>query len=142
MSNFRVQHRCQALNSSPVPYKLQIGTNPRKVLAVEPIPKWVAPLAVESKDRFVKCWPAPRWCSSPREWEGYRNRCCSGDCQNCQGYGFLTVGIVPFRLPSKERRSGQANRASIRCERAAIRIGHLNDRLREIYGNLPTVRPW
>ncbi len=129
----------QALNSSPVPYKLQIGTNLTEGLGCGANPDVGRAAAVESKDQIREMLAGTKMVFVTAGMGGGTGTGAAPVIAKiAKDMDILTVGIVtvPFAFEGKKK-SGQAQlgiealRAS--CDTVLV---ILNDKLREIYGNL------
>jgi cell division protein FtsZ len=129
----------QALNSSPVPYKLQIGTNLTEGLGCGANPEVGRAAAIESKDQIREMLAGTKMVFVTAGMGGGTGTGAAPVIAKiAKDMDILTVGIVtvPFAFEGKKK-SGQAQggiealRAS--CDTVLI---ILNDKLREIYGNL------
>ena len=129
----------QALQSSPVPNKIQLGVNLTEGLGAGAKPEVGHQAALESIEKLRKClMQILKWfyyCGYGR-WNRYR--CCSSYCSVGKRKRVLTVGIVtiPFQFEGKVR----IEQAMQGVERLRKQVDSLivinNNKLREIYGNL------
>jgi cell division protein FtsZ len=129
----------QALNSSPIPYKLQIGTNLTEGLGCGANPEVGRAAAVESKDQIREMLAGTKMVFVTAGMGGGTGTGAAPVIAKiARDMDILTVGIVtvPFSFEGKKK-SAQAQlgiealRAS--CDTVLV---ILNDKLREIYGNL------
>lgn len=129
----------QALNSSPIPYKLQIGTNLTEGLGCGANPEVGRAAAVESKDQIREMLAGTKMVFVTAGMGGGTGTGAAPVIAKiAKDMDILTVGIVtvPFSFEGKKK-SAQAQlgiealRAS--CDTVLV---ILNDKLREIYGNL------
>jgi cell division protein FtsZ len=130
----------QALNSSPVPYKLQIGTNLTEGLGCGANPEVGRAAAVESKDQIREMLAGTKMVFVTAGMGGGTGTGAAPVIAKiAKDMDILTVGIVtvPFAFEGKKK-TGQAE-TGIEALRASCDtvLVILNDRLREIYGNLP-----
>jgi len=130
----------QALNSSPVPYKLQIGTNLTEGLGCGANPEVGRAAAVESKDQIREMLAGTKMVFVTAGMGGGTGTGAAPVIAKiAKDMDILTVGIVtvPFAFEGKKK-SGQAEVGidSLRASCDTVLV-ILNDRLREIYGNLP-----
>src|SRR6185295_5928469 len=129
----------QALNSSPVPYKLQIGTNLTEGLGCGANPEVGRAAAVESKDQIREMLAGTKMVFVTAGMGGGTGTGAAPVIAKiAKDMDILTVGIVtvPFAFEGKKK-SAQAELGieSLRecCDTVLV---ILNDKLREIYGNL------
>lgn len=129
----------QALNSSPVPYKLQLGVNLTEGLGCGANPEVGKAAAMESKDHIREMLAGTKMVFVTAGMGGGTGTGAAPVIAKiAKDMDILTVGIVtvPFAFEGKKK-LGQAElgietfRAS--CDTVLI---ILNDKLREIYGNL------
>ncbi len=129
----------QALNSSPVPYKLQIGTNLTEGLGCGANPEIGHAAAVESKEQIREMLAGTKMVFVTAGMGGGTGTGAAPVIAKiAKEMDILTVGIVtvPFSFEGKKKSTA----AQIGIE--ALRISCdtvlviLNDKLREIYGNL------
>lgn len=129
----------QALNSSPVPYKLQLGVNLTEGLGCGANPEVGKAAAMESKDQIREMLAGTKMVFVTAGMGGGTGTGAAPVIAKiAKDMDILTVGIVtvPFAFEGKKK-LGQAElgietfRAS--CDTVLI---ILNDKLREIYGNL------
>jgi len=129
----------QALNSSPVPYKLQIGTNLTEGLGCGANPEVGRAAAVESKDQIREMLAGTKMVFVTAGMGGGTGTGAAPVIAKiAKDMDILTVGIVtvPFSFEGKKKSTQaqlgiEALRAS--CDTVLV---ILNDKLREIYGNL------
>lgn len=129
----------QALNSSPVPYKLQIGTNLTEGLGCGANPEVGRAAALESKDQIREMLVGTKMVFVTAGMGGGTGTGAAPVLAKiAKDMDILTVGIVtvPFLFEGKKKLSQaqigvEALRAS--CDTVLV---ILNDKLREIYGNL------
>jgi cell division protein FtsZ len=129
----------QALNSSPVPYKLQIGTNLTEGLGCGANPEVGRAAAVESKDQIREMLAGTKMVFVTAGMGGGTGTGAAPVIAKiAKEMDILTVGIVtvPFSFEGKKKSQQAQNgidalRAS--CDTVLV---ILNDKLREIYGNL------
>jgi cell division protein FtsZ len=129
----------QALNSSPVPYKLQIGTNLTEGLGCGANPEVGRAAAVESKDQIREMLTGTKMVFVTAGMGGGTGTGAAPVIAKiAKDMDILTVGIVtvPFSFEGKKKLTQastgiEALRAS--CDTVLV---ILNDKLREIYGNL------
>ena len=129
----------QALNSSPVPYKLQIGTNLTEGLGCGANPEVGRAAAVESKDQIREMLAGTKMVFVTAGMGGGTGTGAAPVLAKiAKDMDILTVGIVtvPFAFEGKKKLT-QAH-AGIEALRASCDtvLVILNDKLREIYGNL------
>lgn len=129
----------QALNSSPVPYKLQIGTNLTEGLGCGANPEVGRAAALESKDQIREMLAGTKMVFVTAGMGGGTGTGAAPVLAKiAKDMDILTVGIVtiPFAFEGKKKLTQahigiDALRAS--CDTVLV---ILNDKLREIYGNL------
>ena len=129
----------QALNSSPVPYKLQIGTNLTEGLGCGANPEVGRAAAVESKEQIREMLAGTKMVFVTAGMGGGTGTGAAPVIAKiAMDMDILTVGIVtvPFSFEGKKKSSAaqigiEALRSS--CDTVLV---ILNDKLREIYGNL------
>lgn len=129
----------QALNSSPVPYKLQIGANLTEGLGCGANPEVGRAAALESKDQIREMLNGTKMVFVTAGMGGGTGTGAAPVLAKiAKDMDILTVGIVtvPFVFEGKKKAAQaqlgiEALRAS--CDTVLI---ILNDKLREIYGNL------
>lgn len=129
----------QALNSSPVPYKLQIGTNLTEGLGCGANPEVGRAAALESKDHIREMLAGTKMVFVTAGMGGGTGTGAAPVLAKiAKDMDILTVGIVtvPFGFEGKKKLTQahigiDALRAS--CDTVLV---ILNDKLREIYGNL------
>ena len=129
----------QALNSSPVPYKLQIGTNLTEGLGCGANPEVGRAAALESKDQIREMLAGTKMVFVTAGMGGGTGTGAAPVLAKiAKDMDILTVGIVtvPFGFEGKKKLTQahigiDALRAS--CDTVLV---ILNDKLREIYGNL------
>lgn len=129
----------QALNTSPVPYKLQIGANLTEGLGCGANPDVGRAAAIESKDQIREMLAGTKMVFVTAGMGGGTGTGAAPVIAKiAKDMDILTVGIVtvPFGFEGKKKsgvaESGiEALRAS--CDTVLV---ILNDKLREIYGNL------
>lgn len=129
----------QALNSSPIPYKLQIGANLTEGLGCGANPEVGRAAAVESKDQIREMLAGTKMVFVTAGMGGGTGTGAAPVLAKiAKDMDILTVGIVtvPFQFEGKKKLAQaqlgiEALRAS--CDTVLI---ILNDKLREIYGNL------
>lgn len=129
----------QALNSSPVPYKLQLGVNLTEGLGCGANPEVGRAAAIESKEQIRDMLMGTKMIFVTAGMGGGTGTGAAPVIAKiAKDMDILTVGIVtvPFSFEGKKK-TGQAQlgiealRAS--CDTVLV---ILNDKLREIYGNL------
>lgn len=130
----------QALNSSPVPYKLQIGTNLTEGLGCGANPEVGRAAAIESKDQIREMLAGTKMVFVTAGMGGGTGTGAAPVIAKiAKDMDILTVGIVtvPFAFEGRKK-TGQAE-SGIEALRASCDtvLVILNDKLREIYGNLP-----
>ncbi len=129
----------QALNSSPVPYKLQLGANLTEGLGCGANPEVGRAAAMESKDQIREMLSGTKMVFVTAGMGGGTGTGAAPVIAKiAKDMDILTVGIVtvPFVFEGKKKLSQaelgiEALRAS--CDTVLV---ILNDKLREIYGNL------
>lgn len=130
----------QALNNSPVPTKLQIGVDLTEGLGCGANPKVGKGAAIESKEQIREFLEGTKMIFITAGMGGGTGTGAAPVIAKiAKSMGILTVGIVtePFQFEGKKKLD-QAN-AGIAALRASCdtMIVILNERLREIYGDLP-----
>ncbi|HEY3430519.1 MAG TPA: cell division protein FtsZ [Cyclobacteriaceae bacterium] len=130
----------QALNASPVPTKLQIGVDLTEGLGCGANPKVGKGAAIESKEQIREFLEGTKMVFITAGMGGGTGTGAAPVIAKiAKSMGILTVGIVtePFAFEGKKKYA-QAN-AGIQSLRHSCDtvIVILNDKLREIYGNLP-----
>jgi cell division protein FtsZ len=130
----------QALNNSPVPTKLQIGVDLTEGLGCGANPKVGKGAAIESKEQIREFFEGTKMVFITAGMGGGTGTGAAPVIAKiAKSMGILTVGIVtePFQFEGKKKLD-QAN-AGIAALRANCdtMIVILNERLREIYGDLP-----
>lgn len=130
----------QALNASPVPTKLQIGVDLTEGLGCGANPKVGKGAAIESKEQIRDFLEGTKMVFITAGMGGGTGTGAAPVIAKiAKSMGILTVGIVtePFQFEGKKKLA-QAN-AGIKSLRHSCDtvIVILNDKLREIYGNLP-----
>lgn len=130
----------QALNNSPVPTKLQIGLDLTEGLGCGANPKVGKGAAIESKEQIREFLEGTKMVFITAGMGGGTGTGAAPVIAKiAKSMGILTVGIVtePFQFEGKKKLA-QAN-AGIKSLRHSCDtvIVILNDKLREIYGNLP-----
>jgi len=130
----------QALNSSPVPYKLQIGTNLTEGLGCGANPEVGRNAAIESKEMIREMLD-----------DGTRMVFITAGMGGGTGTGaapviakiakdmdILTVGIItmPFQWEGKKKFQQAMHGVEILRQNCDTVLVILNDKLREVYGNL------
>ncbi len=129
----------QALNSSPIPYKLQIGANLTEGLGCGANPEVGRAAALESKDQIREMLNGTKMVFVTAGMGGGTGTGAAPVLAKiAKDMDILTVGIVtvPFVFEGKKKTAQaqlgiEALRAS--CDTVLV---ILNDKLREIYGNL------
>jgi cell division protein FtsZ len=130
----------QALNSSPVPTKLQIGIDLTEGLGCGANPKVGKGAAIESKEHIKEFLQGTKMLFVTAGMGGGTGTGAAPVIARiAKSMGILTVGIVtaPFAFEGKKKSAqAEAGIASLRnsCDTVLV---ILNDKLREIYGNLP-----
>lgn len=130
----------QALNSSPVPYKLQLGVSLTEGLGCGANPEVGRAAAMESKEQIREMLAGTKMVFVTAGMGGGTGTGAAPVIAKiAKDMDILTVGIVtvPFVFEGKKKLSQaelgiEALRAS--CDTVLV---ILNDKLREIYGNLP-----
>jgi cell division protein FtsZ len=130
----------QALNSSPVPYKLQLGVSLTEGLGCGANPEVGRAAAMESKEQIREVLAGTKMVFVTAGMGGGTGTGAAPVIAKiAKDMDILTVGIVtvPFVFEGKKKLSQaelgiEALRAS--CDTVLV---ILNDKLREIYGNLP-----
>jgi cell division protein FtsZ len=130
----------QALNSSPVPTKLQIGAELTEGLGCGANPKVGKGAALESKEQIREFLDGTKMLFVTAGMGGGTGTGAAPVIAKiAKTMGILTVGIVtePFAFEGKKKREQaylgiQSLRSS--CDTVLVIV---NDKLREIYGNLP-----
>lgn len=130
----------QALNSSPVPYKLQLGVNLTEGLGCGANPEVGRAAALESKDQIREMLAGTKMVFVTAGMGGGTGTGAAPVIAKiAKDMDILTVGIVtvPFSFEGKKKFTQaevgiEAFRAS--CDTVLV---ILNDKLREIYGDLP-----
>ena len=129
----------QALNSSPIPYKLQIGTNLTEGLGCGANPEVGRAAAVESKDQIREMLAGTKMVFVTAGMGGGTGTGAAPVIAKiAKDMDILTVGIVtvPFSFEGKKKSSqAQLGIESLRASCDTVLV-ILNDKLREIYGNL------
>lgn len=130
----------QALNNSPVPTKLQIGVDLTEGLGCGANPKVGKGAAIESKEQIREFLEGTKMVFITAGMGGGTGTGAAPVIAKiAKSMGILTVGIVtePFQFEGKKKLD-QANSgiASLRSNCDTM-IVILNERLREIYGDLP-----
>jgi cell division protein FtsZ len=129
----------QALNSSPVPYKLQIGTNLTEGLGCGANPEVGRAAAVESKDQIREMLSGTKMVFVTAGMGGGTGTGAAPVIAKiAKDMDILTVGIVtvPFSFEGKKKTAqAQAGIDALRASCDTVLV-ILNDKLREIYGNL------
>jgi cell division protein FtsZ len=129
----------QALNSSPVPHKLQLGVNLTEGLGCGANPEVGRAAALESKDQIREMLSGTKMVFVTAGMGGGTGTGAAPVIAKiAKDMDILTVGIVtvPFSFEGKKK-TGQAQ-AGIEALRSSCDtvLVILNDKLREIYGNL------
>ncbi len=129
----------QALNSSPVPYKLQLGVNLTEGLGCGANPEVGRAAALESKDQIREMLAGTKMVFVTAGMGGGTGTGAAPVIAKiAKDMDILTVGIVtvPFSFEGKKK-LGQAELGieSFRSSCDTVLV-ILNDKLREIYGNL------
>ncbi len=130
----------QALNSSPVPYKLQIGTNLTEGLGCGANPDVGRAAAVESKDQIREMLAGTKMVFVTAGMGGGTGTGAAPVIAKiAKDMDILTVGIVTLPFAFEGKKKGTAAETGIEALRSSCDtvIVILNDKLREIYGNLP-----
>jgi cell division protein FtsZ len=129
----------QALNSSPVPYKLQIGTNLTEGLGCGANPEVGRAAAVESKDQSREMLAGTKMVFVTAGMGGGTGTGAAPVIAKiAKDMDILTVGIVtvPFSFEGKKKTgAAQIGIEALRLSCDTVLV-ILNDKLREIYGNL------
>ncbi|MEQ9591791.1 MAG: cell division protein FtsZ [Cyclobacteriaceae bacterium] len=129
----------QALNSSPVPYKLQIGTNLTEGLGCGANPEVGRAAALESKDQIREMLAGTKMVFVTAGMGGGTGTGAAPVLAKiAKDMDILTVGIVtvPFMFEGKKKLAqAQAGVEALRASCDTMLV-ILNDQLREIYGNL------
>ncbi len=129
----------QALNSSPVPYKLQIGTNLTEGLGCGANPEVGRAAAVESKDQIREMLAGTKMVFVTAGMGGGTGTGAAPVLAKiAKDMDILTVGIVtvPFAFEGKKKLlQAHAGIDALRASCDTVLV-ILNDKLREIYGNL------
>jgi cell division protein FtsZ len=129
----------QALNSSPIPYKLQIGANLTEGLGCGANPEVGRAAAVESKDQIREMLAGTKMVFVTAGMGGGTGTGAAPVLAKiAKDMDILTVGIVtvPFQFEGKKKLAqAQIGIESLRASCDTVLI-ILNDKLREIYGNL------
>src|ERR1043165_4065364 len=129
----------QALNSSPVPYKLQLGVALTEGLGCGANPEVGRAAALESKDQIREMLAGTKMIFVTAGMGGGTGTGAAPVIAKiAKDMDILTVGIVtaPFSFEGKKKASqGEAGIEALRqsCDTVLV---ILNDKLREIYGNL------
>jgi cell division protein FtsZ len=135
----------QALNSSPVPNKLQLGVNLTEGLGCGANPEVGRAAAIESKEQVREMLAGTKMIFVTAGMGGGTGTGAAPVIAKiAKDMDILTVGIVtvPFAFEGKKKQSQaqlgiEAMRAS--CDTVLV---ILNDKLREIYGNLGVGQAW
>src|SRR5258708_16694456 len=129
----------QALNSSPVPYKLQIGTNLTEGLGCGANPEVGRAAAVESKDQIREMLAGTKMVFVTAGMGGGTGTGAAPVIAKIdKDMDILTEGIVtvPFSFEGKKKTgAAQVGIEALRVSCDTVLV-ILNDKLREIYGNL------
>lgn len=129
----------QALNSSPIPYKLQIGANLTEGLGCGANPEVGRAAAVESKDQIREMLAGTKMVFVTAGMGGGTGTGAAPVLAKiAKDMDILTVGIVtvPFQFEGKKKLAqAQIGIESLRSSCDTVLV-ILNDKLREIYGNL------
>ncbi len=129
----------QALNSSPVPYKLQIGTNLTEGLGCGANPEVGRAAALESKDQIREMLAGTKMVFVTAGMGGGTGTGAAPVIAKiAKDMDILTVGIVtvPFSFEGKKKTAqAQLGIDTLRASCDTVLV-ILNDKLREIYGNL------
>ena len=129
----------QALNCSPVPYKLQIGTNLTEGLGCGANPEVGRAAAVESKDQIREMLADTKMVFVTAGMGGGTGTGAAPVIAKiAKDMDILTVGIVtvPFSFEGKKKlAAAQIGIEALRVSCDTVLV-ILNDKLREIYGNL------
>ncbi len=130
----------QALNSSPVPYKLQIGTNLTEGLGCGANPDVGRAAAIESREQIREMLSGTKMVFVTAGMGGGTGTGAAPILAKiAKEMDILTVGIVtvPFGWEGKKKFSqAQIGIDELRANCDTV-LMILNDKLREIYGNLP-----
>ena len=129
----------QALNSSPVPYKLQIGTNLTEGLGCGANPEVGRAAAVESKDQIREMLAGTKMVFVTAGMGGGTGTGAAPVIPKiAKDMDILTVGIVTVPFSFEGKKKAQQAQQGIDALRASCDtvLVILNDKLREIYGNL------
>ncbi|NJN41560.1 MAG: cell division protein FtsZ [Flammeovirgaceae bacterium] len=129
----------QALNSSPVPNKLQIGIDLTEGLGCGANPRVGRAAAIESKEQITECLESTKMVFITAGMGGGTGTGAAPVIAKiAKGLGILTVGIVtvPFAFEGKKKyglaeKGVRAMRRS--CDTVLVIV---NDKLRAMYGNL------
>jgi cell division protein FtsZ len=130
----------QALNASPVPTKLQIGADLTEGLGCGANPKIGKGAALESKELIKEFLQGTKMLFVTAGMGGGTGTGAAPVIAKiAKSMGILTVGIVtiPFAFEGKKKQlQAEAGIKSLRhsCDTVLVIV---NDKLREIYGNLP-----
>ncbi|MDL5048781.1 cell division protein FtsZ [Oscillatoria amoena NRMC-F 0135] len=130
----------QALNASPVPTKLQIGADLTEGLGCGANPKIGKGAALESKELIKEFLQGTKMLFVTAGMGGGTGTGAAPVIAKiARSMGILTVGIVtvPFAFEGKKKQlQAEAGIKSLRhsCDTVLVIV---NDKLREIYGNLP-----
>ena len=130
----------QALDGSPVPNKLQIGTNLTEGLGCGANPEVGRAAAVESKDQIRELLQGTKMVFITAGMGGGTGTGAAPVIAKiAKDMDILTVGIVtvPFSWEGKKKLAQAQNGIDALRESCDTVITILNDKLREIYGNLP-----
>lgn len=129
----------QALNSSPVPYKLQIGANLTEGLGCGANPEVGRAAALESKDQIREMLAGTKMVFVTAGMGGGTGTGAAPVIAKiAKDMDILTVGIVTVPFSFEGKKKGAQAEAGIEALRASCDtvLVILNDKLREIYGNL------
>ncbi|MCI0750993.1 MAG: cell division protein FtsZ [Flammeovirgaceae bacterium] len=129
----------QALNSSPVPYKLQIGANLTEGLGCGANPDIGKGAAVESKDHIREMLQGTKMIFVTAGMGGGTGTGAAPVIAKiAKDMDILTVGIVtvPFSFEGKKKSAQAQFGIDALRENCDTVLVILNDKLREIYGNL------
>jgi cell division protein FtsZ len=130
----------QALNSSPVPTKLQIGVDLTEGLGCGANPKVGKGAAMESKDQIAEFLEGTKMVFITAGMGGGTGTGAAPVIAKiARSMGILTVGIVtaPFGFEGKKKMLVAEEGISLLRKNCDTVLVILNDKLREIYGNLP-----
>ncbi|EMR03549.1 cell division protein FtsZ [Cesiribacter andamanensis] len=131
----------QALKSSPIPNRLQIGTNLTEGLGAGANPEKGKNAAIESKEevRDLLSKDTKMVFITAGMGGGTGTGAAPELARVAKELGILTVGIVtlPFAWEGKKKLAQAASGINLLKENCDTVIVILNDKLREIYGNLP-----